>query len=308
MTYVATAKGSTTALSRGMETTYMTNGFLRTAIAAAILWPTAASVTAADLKPEALQQWDEYVKTVDARNQEHLAPSTSFLSSEEIPAQTARLRAGEVVVSPVGEQVPMKIRCGLIHDWIGAAFIPNTTLSDVLALVRDYDHYKDYYQPNVIESKWIATSDSSDQFSMVIINKSAVAKTAIDSDYRSRYTRVDEHRWYSISDATRIQEIADYDTPNPHELPENHGTGLIWRLHSITRFEEQDGGVYIELEAVALSRDIPAALRWFIDPIVRRVSRSSLATSLHQTENAARLHSASISASNNGSVTIRSLR
>ena len=244
MTCVATAKGSTTALTRGVETTYMTNGFLRTAIAAEILWPTAASVIAADLKPEALQQWDDYVKAVNARNQEHLAPGASFLSSEEIPAQIARLRGGEVVVSPIGEHVPMKIRCGLIHDWIGAAFIPNTTLSDVLPLVRDYDHYKDYYQPNVVESKWIATSDSSDQFSMVIVNKSVVAKTALDSDYRSRYARIGlEHCWYGISDATRIQEIADYDTPNPRELPENHGTGLIWRLHSITRFEERDGGV-----------------------------------------------------------------
>jgi hypothetical protein len=41
--------------------------------------------------------------------------------------------------------------------------------------------------------------------------------------------------------------------------------------------------VYAELEAIALSRDIPAAFRFFVTPIVRRVSRDSLATSLHQT-------------------------
>jgi len=60
------------------------------------------------------------------------------------------------------------------------------------------------------------------------------------------------------------------------------GTGLIWRLSSITRLEERDGGVYAELEALGLSRDIPSALRLFVTPIVRRVSRDSLATSLHQ--------------------------
>jgi hypothetical protein len=43
-------------------------------------------------------------------------------------------------------------------------------------------------------------------------------------------------------------------------------------------------GVYVELEAIALSRDIPAAFRVFVTPIVRRVSRDSLATSLHQTK------------------------
>jgi hypothetical protein len=164
---------------------------------------------------------------------------------------------------------------------------------EVLAVLRDYDRYKQFYHPSVVESKLITSSDSKDEFSMVLINKSVVAKTALDSDYQITYTQVDEHGWYSISDTTRIQEIADYDTPLEHILPENHGTGLIWRLHSVTRFEERDGGVYIQLEAVALSRDIPAGLRWIIDPIVRRVSRSSLATSLQQTESAVRLYSGS---------------
>lgn len=251
-----------------------------------------ATVPAADLKPETVRQWDEYVKVVDARHQERLAFGVSFLSSDHVAGQTARLRAGEIVVAPVGPHIPLKVTSGLIHDWTGAAFIPNATLSDVLPLVRDYDRYKEYYQPNVLESKSIAATESKDQFSMVIINKSVVAKTALDSDYQSVYTRVGEHRWYSVSDTTRVQEIADYDTPSQHMMPENQGTGLIWRLHSITHFEERDGGVYIEVEAVALSRDIPAALRWMIDPIVRRVSRSSVATSLRQTETAVQLHSA----------------
>ena len=60
------------------------------------------------------------------------------------------------------------------------------------------------------------------------------------------------------------------------------------------RLEENDGGVYVEIEAVALSRDIPPALRFLVDPIVRRVSRSALLTSLEQTENAVRDHLASL--------------
>jgi hypothetical protein len=43
--------------------------------------------------------------------------------------------------------------------------------------------------------------------------------------------------------------------------PEDEGIGLIWRLSSITGLEERDGGVYAELEAIALSRDIPTAVR-----------------------------------------------
>ena len=268
---------------------------------AAVLWAAPVSVFGADLKPETLQQWDEYVKAVDGRNQEHLAPAASFVSSAQNPDESAKLRAGQIIVWPASHQVPLKVDSGLIHDWIGAAFIPDTTVREILAVLRDYDRYKQFYHPSVVESTLITSSDSKDEFSMVLMNKSLVATTALDSDYQTTYTQVDEHSWYSISDTTRIQEIADYDTPSEHMLPENHGTGLIWRLHSVTRLEERDGGVYIQLEAVALSRDIPAGLRWIIDPIVRRVSRSSLATSLQQTESAVRLYSGSVITSFNKS-------
>jgi len=102
---------------------------------------------------------------------------------------------------------------------------------------------------------------------------------------------------YSITETTRIQEIADYGTPSQHTSPQNEGTGLIWRLFSIARFEERDGGVYIELEAIALSRDIPSSLRWLVEPIVRRISRSSLATSLRQTQDAVRSDTSGLSRS-----------
>ena len=260
---------------------------------------TAISAAGADLKSETIQQWEDYVKAADTRRADRPAQG-AFLSSDEVAGQTAKLRNGAVVVTPASQPVPLKVQSGLIHDWTGAAFIPNAKFDDVLPVLRDYDRYKDYYRPNVVCAKRIATSESKDQFSMVLMNKSAIARTALDADYQTVYTQIDDHRWFSVTDATRIQEIAEYDTPSQHVLPENHGTGLIWRLHSITRFEERDGGVYIEVEAIALSRDIPAALRWVVEPIVRRVSRSSLATSLQQTEAAVRSHSTAETAGING--------
>lgn len=249
----------------------------------------AAVAAGADLKPETVAQWMEYVKSADARRAERIAQG-AFLSSDETPGQIKKLHCGAVVIHAAGANVPLKVESGLIHDWMGAVFIPNTKLDEVFPIVRDYDGYKNYYRPNVIDSKLIATSELQDRFAMVLMNKSVVVKAALQTEYQASYTRVDEHRWYSVADSTRIQEIVDYNTPAQHALPENHGTGLIWRIHSITRFEERDGGVYIEFEAMALSRDIPAALRWFVEPIVRRVSRSSITTSLQQTEAAVRSH------------------
>jgi len=260
---------------------------------------TAISAAGADLKSETIQQWEDYIKAAETRHADRLAKG-SFLSSDEVAGQTTKLRNGGVVATPADQHVPLKVQSGLIHDWTGAAFIPNAKLDDVLPVLRDYDRYKDYYRPNVVCAKRISTSEWKDEFSMVLMNKSVIARTALDMDYRTVYTQVDDHRWLSVTDATRIQEIAEYDRPSQHVLPENHGTGLIWRLHSLTRFEERDGGVYVEVEAIALSRDIPAALRWVVEPIVRRVSRASLAPSLQQTEAAVHSHSTAETAEING--------
>jgi hypothetical protein len=119
------------------------------------------------------------------------------------------------------------------------------------------------------------------------MNRSALSKTALDCDYETTFVRVDGRRMYSITQAKRIQEIADYGTAKQHTLPEGEGTGLIWRLFSVSRFEEREDGLYIETEAMALSRDIPSALRLVVEPIVRRVSREALETALRQTANAA---------------------
>ena len=123
---------------------------------------------------------------------------------------------------------------------------------------------------------------------MMLMNKSLFSKLALDSDYQSSYNQVDERRLYCVSQTTRIQEIAEYGVAGQHTLPEDRGTGLIWRLYSVSRFEERDGGVYVEVEAIALSRDIPAALRLVAEPIVRRVSRDALLTALSQTGKAVR--------------------
>lgn len=249
---------------------------------------------ATDLKPETVQTWEEYVKAASVRNQRHLSGG-SFLAIDETPDQAARLRAGEIVVSPAGSHVPMKVPSGLIHDWVGDAFLPNVTIPDVLRVVRDYGRYKNIYQPNVLDSKPTATSEGEDRFSLLLMNKSVIARTALDSDYRSSYTRLDDQHWYSVTETTRIQEVAEYGASSQHTLPANQGTGLIWRLYSVTRFQERDGGVYVEVEAIALSRDVPVSLRWLVDPIVRRVSRSSLVTSLQQTGDAVRTGASSVS-------------
>jgi hypothetical protein len=248
----------------------------------------AFTARATELKQETVNAWQEYVQSATARMQECLRPENHFLTIDNEQDSLTRVRSGEILVSPGGSGSLKKIPSGLIHDWLGTVFIEHATLNNVLSVVRDYDRYKVFYPPSVVDSRAIARGGREDRFSMVLMNKSIFLKTALDSDYECSYVRVSDRRWYSISETTRIQEIENYGAPGQRVLREDEGNGFIWRGFSITRFEERDGGVYIELEAIALSRDIPISLRWVVEPIVRRISTTSLTTSLRQTEDAVR--------------------
>lgn len=243
-----------------------------------------SSVTfAAELKPETIKAWDEYVQAANARMAER-ARGGHFLWIDEAADRLSRVKRGEVIVAPVSEHAPRSVPHGLIHDWIGAAFVPHARMADILNIVRDYTRYEEFYGPAVSESKKIGQPSPQDyKFSLVLLNQALFQTTALDTEYKSSYIRLDEKRWYSVTSTTRVQEIDDYGQPGARRLPEDQGHGYIWRLYSLARFEERDGGVYVELEAAALSRDIPFSVRWIVEPLVRRVSRNSLTTSLEQT-------------------------
>ena len=59
--------------------------------------------------------------------------------------------------------------------------------------------------------------------------------------------------------------------------------GYLWRLNTYWRFEEKDDGVYMQCEALSLTRDIPLGLGWLLRPLVTRIPRESLNRALGQT-------------------------
>ena len=214
---------------------------------------------------------------------ERIGAHEPFLWIDEVPDGRARVRSGEILVSPVGSSHPKHVPAGLIHDWIGAAFLPNATLNETLAVIRDYSRYKEFYQPLIVDSKPLGADGAAQKFSIVIVNKTLFSRTALRSECDDRYFQIDSRRWYSEGSSDVVREIENYGQATERELPADQGSGYIWRLYSFSRFEEADGGVYVEREVIALSRDIPLAVRWVAEPIVNRLSRGSLSTSLRQT-------------------------
>ena len=205
---------------------------------------------------------------------------------DEAPDRLAKVREGEIVVAPAPGRTPMKVQGGLIHHWIGAAFLPNAKIDDILGVIRDYDRYKDFYPPSVIESKVLTRNGVDEKFTMQLVNHEFFATMALDADYQVANLHLDQGRFYSVARTTRVQQLENYGQPREHMIPEGQGGGYIWKLFSIARLEQRDGGVYIEMETVALSRGVPSAFRVVVDPIVRRVSRGAMLTAIKQTEDA----------------------
>jgi hypothetical protein len=262
----------------------------------AIAWTAAAALSiayAGSPKPETVKAWDDYILTAGQTNDNHTA---SFLQMQDTAPIAERIKKGQIVVMPAPGHVPRKVPSGLIHDWMGASFLPDANLQDVIVVLRDYGKYKEFFAPRVLESKVASSNGMEDHFSILLMNKSVISKTALDCEYQTRFVQVDEHRMYSITEAKQIQEIAEYGTPKQHTLPPAAVTGLIWKLYNVNRFEERDGGVYMETQAIALSRDIPSGLRFVVEPIVRRVSRDALDAALRQTATAVAARKAAVAA------------
>jgi hypothetical protein len=193
-----------------------------------------------------------------------------------------RLRRGGIVCEPRGQKGDRRVTKGLIHDWIGAIFVPKSTISEVLALVQDYDSHKNTYRPTVIDSRTIERTG--DDFKVRLrLFKRKVITVVLDADSDVHYQRVNPRCWHSQSYSTRIVEIQNAGGPRERALPPGHDHGFLWRLNSYWAFHERDGGVYVECEAISLSRGIPSALSWLLDPIVRNLPKEFLSEMLTAT-------------------------
>lgn len=244
---------------------------------------TAGFSNAAELTPQALEVWNRYIRTVDSGMQARLDKGHAFLWADEAPERGERLRQGDILASPVEGHGWEAVPGGLIHHWIGAVFIPNAGIEDVLAVVHDYGEYKQIYKPTVVQSRVLNYSETQQNFSMLWLRKVLFVTAAISTDYQSRDFHLDGKKCYNVTASTRVQEVQKYGRSDQHLLPPDEGDGFIWRIYGIARYAERDGGVYVELEALALTRDIPASLRWMVAPVVTRLSRSSIVTTLQQT-------------------------
>jgi hypothetical protein len=256
------------------------------AVLAIVIGISAFGANVIDLQTDTIKAWEEYVREADARMQTRLGGQTPFLWIDESPDRSRRIKEGEIVVAPAVSHGTQHVPNGLIHDWIGGVFIPGAKVERLFAVMQDYDKYKDFFKPAVIDSKLLACTAGGQRFSMLWLRKVLFVTAAMKGEYEARQTRVDSRRGYGVSRSVQLQEIENYGTAQQKLLAPGTGNGYLWRLHSITRYEQRDDGVYLEVEAMALTRDIPASVRWLAKPVIHRLSMNSLTTMLQEIRDA----------------------
>jgi len=239
------------------------------------------------LQADTVSAWDEYIRSMDLRMNARAAGQMPFLWTDESANRRQHIAAGEILVAPMVGDGNRKVPHGLIHHWIGGVFIPGVTIDTLSAVMLNYGAYKDFYKPTVVDSNLLNCSGTEQTFWMRWQSKVLLVTAAAEGQYRTTHIRIDSRHGYNIADSIFIQEIENYGGPGEKLLPAGAGDGYVWKLHSIARYEQREGGVNLEVEVIALSRDIPFGAHWLVTPIVNRVSISSLTTTLQQTRDAA---------------------
>jgi hypothetical protein len=255
----------------------------RTILAMLLCLLGAVRSNAAELKQKTLQAWEAYVQTANLAMEQRASGRSPFLWVDESPDLLRRVRSGELVVS---NRDPSDVPSGLIHHWVGAMFLPGATLDGVNAVFNDYDHYPDFYRPRVVKVKVLKQTDDYQKITTLVVQRAFGVTGAVEADNEVHIIKLDARRVYSLSNATRVQEVVNYGEPDQRLPSENQGPGYVWRTVSINRLEQRDGGVYIEMEMIGLSRGIPIEFRWLIKPLIDHMPRTVMLDTLKDTRNA----------------------
>lgn len=260
---------------------------IRASLAACVAVLFAAVCAASELQKATVEAFGRYVRVAAEQSSATLRPDGPFLWIDSRSYSSRRhyyqeLRSGEYVTRQLHTRDDGKsigIPDGMVHHWIGIAFVPGATLKAAEAVFEDYRDYSQIYAPQIRRSKILTRS--SDGFQLYLqLYKNSPREVAYNADFDVRHISLGPTRIASSSISTRIAQLKDPSQADSPELPVGKDSGYLWRLNDYWRYEQKDGGVYMQVETISLSRDVPALLAWFVKPIIHRIARETIASLL----------------------------
>lgn len=242
-------------------------------VSAALLSAAAPGHASAQPSPAAISAFNSYISSVESRLAAQHRTQATFLALG--PGDEARLRHGELMVQQLTPDNQADFPGALLHDWRGTAFVPGATAAAFEHLMQNFSSYPQYFSPQVFKVKVLAHNYNHFQVRMRV-RQSHVLTVVLDTTYDVTFGRLDPQHGYSISRSTQISEIDSPGTPAEHPVAAAREHGFLWRMNTYWSYEERDGGLYIQIESVSLTRSIPSGLGWIIGPYVKSIPRESL--------------------------------
>ena len=182
----------------------------------------------------------------------------------------------------------------LSQDMLSLSALARITPMRLLPTPEPFDHPQLLVEPKIDGFRALAyvtrgtcelVSRNGDVFQAFLrFQMKKVITVVINTDNEARFTRPAPDRAQSQIYSLRIAEVESPDTAQEREYPVGHDSGFLWRLYTYWRFLERDGGVFLQCEAITLTRGIPTGFGWLIGPFVTSIPRESLVFTMERTK------------------------
>jgi hypothetical protein len=239
-------------------------------------WLTVSAQAA--LKPETTAAYQQYISGIAPKMTAQNSAANGFLWIDCDAARQQAVRRGEIVTQKVFSSA---VPDGMIQHWIGGVFLPGATLARVEHVDQDYADYGKFYGPDISRVKVV--SHNKNQFVVAYrITKTKVITAVLDTVQAIDYLPLGPGRLAVESHSQSVRQVDNADKPSERVLAEGEGSGFLWAMNSYWRMQERDGGVYMECEAITLSRGVPMGLGALVNPILQSFAEDSLKKTIEQ--------------------------
>jgi len=246
-----------------------------------------------ELKAATARAFQQYVDLTEARIWGEIADPNRFLKIDALPETQeaevrSRLMKGEIFIQSMATKedgAPIQISGGLVHHWMALEFIPAGTAEQVLQLAQNYSRYAELYKPDIQDAKILGREGQNFRIYYQLY-RHAIVTVVYNAEFDVDYFTPDSSSNYSLARSVRIAEVEHPGGTDEREYPVGRDHGYLWRMNLYTRWVERDGGVYVQVEFLALSRSIPAFFAPLVNRYVHSIPREYLKRYLETTRKA----------------------
>jgi len=245
-------------------------------------------IFAEEPSPQAITAFNAYVHATETSLMRRHQSQNEFLApTASLPENQLRLRRGDLIIEQLTPVNGMELHGALLHHWRGTAFIPGVTASDFERLMKNFHAYPQIFSPQVLQTKLLTQRENDFEIQMRVLQRHVIP-VVMDITSDITFERPGARRGYSIARSVHISEIESAGTRNERALNSSEDHGFLWRQNTYWTYEQRDGGLFMQIESVSLSRSIPFGLGWVVRPFVESVPRDSLEFTLRSICNALR--------------------